>query len=124
MAQCGKCGRDLQNVGVLAFDPGHYCQPLLPGARQVIILCRQAGDFDVYVDGLIADRLTWGEMVEQVISMTHPTIRKSQYGMRTAQQLAEQSRKWGENAEEVEIAAGLQRVEPVIDGQYPEVDER
>lgn len=123
MAQCGKCGRDLPNIGTLAFDAGHYCQPLLPGARQVIILCRQTGDFDVCVDGLFADRLSWGEMLEAVIGLTHPTIRKTQYHMRTPQQMAAQNKKYGEGSEEVEIMDGLQKVEPVIDGEYAEVEE-
>lgn len=102
MAQCGKCGRDLPVIEGLAFNPGHYCQPLLPGSRQVIILCRQTGDFDVSVGGLFSDRLTWGEMVEQVISLTHPTIRKSHYQMRTPQELAAQDQKWGDNHSVVE----------------------
>ena len=109
MAQCGKCGRDLNMVDGFAFDPGHYCQPLLPGYKQVIIVMRQAGDFDVCIDGVFSDRLTWGEMIEQVISLTHGDIRKPRYAMRTPQQLAEQDRKYGDNVS-------------VVDGEYPEVE--
>ena len=110
MAQCGKCGRDLQDVGIFAFDPGHYCQPLLPGYRQVIIVMRQAGDFDVCVDGLFTDRLTWGEMLEEVIYRTNPAIRKSRFGGRTPQQLSAQDHKWGCHEE-------------VVDAEFKEVDE-
>jgi hypothetical protein len=45
--------------------------------REITIVVDGFNDFRVHCDGLIADRLVWGEMIECLADLTHPSIDKS-----------------------------------------------
>lgn len=96
-------------VDGFAFNPGHVCQKLLVGARQVIVTFLATGEFIVSEGDQFADRLTWGEMLEMIIGLTHPSIDSPRYRMRTPQAMAASDRKYGDNV-------------TVVDAQWPDVE--
>ncbi len=42
--------------------------------REITIVVDGFNDFRVHCDGLVADRLVWGEMLECLTELTHPSI--------------------------------------------------
>jgi len=110
-ATCGKCGKPLPMVEGKAVGAGHYCQKQLTGARQMIVTFLATGEFIVSEGNLFADRLTWGEMIEQVIGLTHPSLRSPRYPMLTAEERAEEEHRW----------RAIYPHEEVIDAEYPDV---
>jgi hypothetical protein len=107
-AYCGKCGKELPTVGNVAVDAGHYCQKQLTGAQQVIVTFLATGEFIVSEGAQFADQLTWGEMLEMVIGLTHSDISSPRYRMRSPEAMAADSKRRGDNV-------------TVVDAEYPDV---
>lgn len=42
--------------------------------------------FNVVHDGRVSAALTWGEMLEQIISLCHPNLNRTQYRMQTREE--------------------------------------
>lgn len=93
IAKCGRCGKEIKGNNVFV-DVGHDCVPLrmLPPPKQIVIrfLPRQpegaylanapnnyyegVGEFDVEMNGESTGGLSFGELIEQIISLTHPKL--------------------------------------------------
>ncbi len=57
--------------------------------REITIVTHDGPTFDVRVGDRYADRLCWGEMLEQIAELTHPSIQRESYRMATAQEWQE-----------------------------------
>jgi hypothetical protein len=53
--------------------------------RKIEVFRTDDGHFNVYVGDECSDMLTWGEMIEQITSLTHPDIQgaRARYLMQT-----------------------------------------
>jgi hypothetical protein len=88
-ARCGKCGEEVPGNNVFCFAV-HACQKQLPPPKQIVIRFLPVpmegvisagflgchGGFEVEFDGKSSGDLGFGEMIEQIIGLTHPKLDK------------------------------------------------
>ena len=90
-AICGKCGKELPMVDGKAVPFWHECYKLLKGGRQITIDMIEGGCGYTITEGdAFADRLTFDEMLGQVVELLHPVIGKPRYRMLTLAQWKQQ----------------------------------
>lgn len=68
--------------------------------RQITITFDNGKGFSVTENACTADRLSWGEMLEQIAQLTHPKINVQRYKMLTVEQYAAQEDKFGTEPED------------------------
>lgn len=72
----------------------HICeQKRLTGARQINIVISEEG-FLVQEGDRFADRLTWDEMLGELVALTHPSLGRAHYAMLTAEEWEKREARW------------------------------
>jgi hypothetical protein len=119
-ANCGKCGRELPMIDGKAVPFWHECYKLLKGGRQITIDKTEEG-YTVIEGEYFADRLTFDEMLGQVVELMHPVIGKPRYRMMTLAQWKQACPYMFPESPEAKAHTEALTNPDVVDGQYPEV---
>jgi hypothetical protein len=107
-------------VGGKAWTLWHECYKLLKGGRQITIDKTDEG-YTVIEGDAFADRLSFDEMLGQVVELMHPVIGKPRYRMMTLAQWQKAHPYMYPNSAEAKAETAKCEPEAVIDSQWPDV---